>query len=93
MPVRPAGPARRVPGRQSGGCAHGAVGQPVAAVGAEEPLLEEPVADVAVVGELGHVVDDPVLGEALDLVDASTRPWVTGSGPWYMPWRQSASMP
>src|ERR1700735_1188614 len=24
---------------------------------------------------------------------ARTRPWVTGSGPWYMPWRQSASMP
>src|ERR1700722_10030842 len=60
---------RRRDHRSVGGRSHGTVHEPVAAVRAEEPVLEEAVADVAVVGVLGNVVDDAVLGQALDLLD------------------------
>ena len=61
--------AARRPIRQSAGAPMAPSSEPVVAVRPEEAVLEEAVADVAVVGELGHVVDDAVLGQPLDLLD------------------------
>ena len=44
------------------------VEEPVAPVGTEEAVLQQAVADLPVVGELGDVVDDAVLRQAVDLL-------------------------
>jgi hypothetical protein len=68
-----------------------AVAQPALLERADERVLVQAVADVAVVLEARDVIDDAVL---------PIFPTSSGRGralhderPWYMPWRQSASMP
>ena len=83
----------RAPLSQSVGAPMAPSSKPVAPVRTEEAVLQQAIDRSSRRRRPGHLVDHRVLGHAGDLATSSTRPWITGSGPWYMPWRQSGSRP